>query len=93
MRVRSQSQRFDLAEKRRALDALNITVLWYPDKPPDIHGSIPMRIVTNAVACTALPPQGYALFSKGLQAAQHRVGGIEDRLGEETQPHQLRSLM
>jgi len=47
-RVRSELQHFTLEEQRRALDALNITVIWHPDKPPDIRGSIPVSITTSA---------------------------------------------
>lgn len=43
-RVRAELQTFTLDEKRRALDALNVTVVWHPGKPPEIHGSIPMHI-------------------------------------------------
>ena len=32
-------QRFDLAEKRLALEALGTTVIWHPDKPLEIRGS------------------------------------------------------
>src|SRR5438876_947856 len=38
--VRQELHAFSLEEKRRALDALDITVAWHPDKPPDIHGSM-----------------------------------------------------
>jgi len=37
-----------MEEKRLALEALNITVVWHPEKAPDITGSIPMEIATNA---------------------------------------------
>jgi len=47
--VRSELQYFTLEEQRRALDALNITVIWHPGEPPEIHGSIPVGIVTNAL--------------------------------------------
>jgi site-specific DNA recombinase len=47
-------QRFDLAEKRLALEALGITVVWHPDKPLEIRGSIPIEeIVSNAIRCDA----------------------------------------
>jgi site-specific DNA recombinase len=38
-------ERFNDAEKRQALDALNITVRWTPGKPLVIEGSIPIEIV------------------------------------------------
>jgi len=46
--VRAQLQHFTLEEKRQALKALNITVIWHPGKPLKIHGSIPVTIPTNA---------------------------------------------
>jgi len=48
-RVRSQLQTFTREEQRRALEALNITVLWKHGSPLSIHGSIPVGIATNAV--------------------------------------------
>jgi hypothetical protein len=39
---------FTLEEKQRALEALNITVIWRPGEPPEIHGSLPIEIVPNA---------------------------------------------
>ena len=47
-RVKKNLHSFDLAEKRLALAALNITVTWHPDKPLDIQGSIPVTIETDA---------------------------------------------
>jgi site-specific DNA recombinase len=47
-RVRSGLQHPTIEEKRRALEALNITVVWHPEKPLQIKGSIPVRIVSNA---------------------------------------------
>ena len=46
-RVRSALQHFTLEEKQRAMEALNIAVVWHPDKAPDIHGSISMSIASN----------------------------------------------
>jgi hypothetical protein len=46
--VKKNLNSFDLAEKRLALAALNITVTWHPDKPLDIQGSIPVTIETDA---------------------------------------------
>ena len=48
-RVRSELQRFTIEEKRRALEALNITVVWHLEEPPEIRGSIPVHIVSNAL--------------------------------------------
>ena len=48
-RVRSQLQTFTGEEQRRALEALNITVLWKHGSPLSIRGSIPVGIATNAV--------------------------------------------
>jgi len=36
-----------MVEKRLALEALNISVLWHPDKPLEIAGSIPADIASN----------------------------------------------
>ena len=47
-RVRAELQQFTLDEKRQALEALNITVIWHPEQPPEIHGSIPVGLVSNA---------------------------------------------
>src|SRR5262249_9596576 len=55
-RVRAQLQHapFTLEEKRRALEALNITVTWHPTWPtPKIEGSLSpeiFAIVSNALA-------------------------------------------
>jgi site-specific DNA recombinase len=46
--VRDSVQHPTIEKKRLALEALNITVVWHPEKPPQIKGSVPMRIVTNA---------------------------------------------
>jgi len=51
-RVRSALQHFTLEEKRRALDALNITVVWHPGDAPEMHGSIPMAIAANTPSWT-----------------------------------------
>jgi hypothetical protein len=48
VRVRSELLHFTLEEKRRALEALSIMVVWYPEKPPGIHGSILVTIATRA---------------------------------------------
>jgi hypothetical protein len=47
-RVRAELHTFTLDEKRQALEALNITVIWRPEEPPEIHGSIPIAIVSSA---------------------------------------------
>jgi site-specific DNA recombinase len=47
-RVRSALSTFTLDEKRRALEALHITVRWHPEETPEILGSIPVTVVTNA---------------------------------------------
>ncbi len=46
-RVQSELQHFTLDEKRRALEVLDLTVIWHPDKPPEMYGSIPVTIVSN----------------------------------------------
>jgi site-specific DNA recombinase len=56
-RVRSHLQHFTLEEKQLVLEALGITLVWHPDTPLHICGSIPIEeIVSNAVRCDA-PPQ------------------------------------
>ena len=47
-RVRAELQTFNMEEKRRALEALDIAVIWHPGELPEIHGSISMAIVSNA---------------------------------------------
>jgi site-specific DNA recombinase len=42
-RVRETLHQFDFPEKRHALDALNISVVWHPDKPLEIQGSVPVE--------------------------------------------------
>src|SRR5262249_35260636 len=51
-RVCGNLQRLDYAEKRLALDALNIRVVWHHNKPLEIHGSIPVAIASDAPCCT-----------------------------------------
>jgi site-specific DNA recombinase len=47
-RVRQELQDFTLEEKQRALEALDITVIWHPDWPkPKIEGSLKMDIATS----------------------------------------------
>jgi DNA invertase Pin-like site-specific DNA recombinase len=52
-RVAQNLRVFDLAEKRLALGALNIRVIWYPDQPLEIQGSIPIAIASNAPHCVS----------------------------------------
>ena len=47
-RVRSNLRRFTIAEKRLALDALNIVATWNPGEPLEIQGSIPVCIPSNS---------------------------------------------
>ena len=47
-RVCDTLHRFDNEEKRLALNALNIAAVWYPDKPFEIQGSIPVAIASDA---------------------------------------------
>jgi site-specific DNA recombinase len=51
-RVCRNLQRLDYAEKRLALDALNIRVVWHHNKPLEMHGSIPVAIASDAPCCT-----------------------------------------
>jgi hypothetical protein len=55
-RVRSELQTFTMDEKRRVLEMLGITVVWYPDRQPEIFGSISIEeIASYAVRCNASP--------------------------------------
>jgi len=47
-RVRANLQRFTIEEKRCALEALNIRVVWHPHKPLDIQGSIEVNTDDNS---------------------------------------------
>ena len=51
-RVYRSLQRLDYAEKRLALDALDITVIWHHNKTFEVHGSIPVSIASDAPCCT-----------------------------------------
>ncbi len=46
-RVRSELRTFTMEEKRRALEALDITVIWHPGELPEIHGNISMEAIEN----------------------------------------------
>src|SRR5262249_22841135 len=48
-RARKKLCHFDLEEKRLALEALNITVVWHHDKAPEIQGSIPLDIASGTL--------------------------------------------
>jgi hypothetical protein len=48
-RVTRNLRRLTLAEKQQALEALNIAVVWHPDQPLAITGSIPMEISNGAI--------------------------------------------
>ena len=48
-RVQANLSSLDTAEKRGALQALNIAVVWHPDKPLAITGSIPVVIANSAM--------------------------------------------
>ena len=43
-RVRENLRDFSMQEKYLALEAFNISVLWHPDKPLEIQGSIPIDL-------------------------------------------------
>jgi site-specific DNA recombinase len=46
-RVRGNLCQFSTAEQHVALDVLNIAVIWHPEKPLEIRGSIPIGIASN----------------------------------------------
>lgn len=49
--VQAQLHDFSVDEQRRALQALNITVTWHPDRPLRLQGNIPVDIQTSAPRC------------------------------------------
>jgi len=55
VRVRQEVQHFTPEEKRRALEALNITVVWHPNKPLEIQGSIQEVIENHAIRRPYVP--------------------------------------
>jgi hypothetical protein len=46
-RVRQRLQDFDMAEKRRAIEALDLRVRWSPAQPLVIQGSIPLESIAD----------------------------------------------
>jgi hypothetical protein len=60
-RVRQALQHFTLEEKRKALEALNITATWHPEHPLAIQGSIPVAILTKASRCLVSSQGRYPL--------------------------------
>jgi site-specific DNA recombinase len=56
-RVRQQLQTFDQAEKRLAIEALDIRVSWIPGQPLTIQGSIPIGQIADIPPSRPLPPQ------------------------------------
>jgi len=52
-RVRENLRNFSMEEKRLALAARNITVVWHPEKDPEITGSIPLGIGHSTPGCAA----------------------------------------
>jgi hypothetical protein len=55
-RVRQRLQIFNHAEKRVALEALDIRVSWTPGHPVAIQGSIPIEAIVDSPASRASPP-------------------------------------
>src|SRR5262249_55824732 len=55
VRVRQALRHFTTEEKRRALEALNITVIWHPNKPIKIQGSIQEVIGNDAIRRPYVP--------------------------------------
>lgn len=52
-RVRAALQSFEAAEKRLALEALDIRVTWTPGQPPKIQGTIPIDTIAP------IPPESH----------------------------------
>ena len=52
-RVRENLRSFSMEEKHLALDARNITVIWHPDKPLEMRGSMPVGVGYSMPVCAA----------------------------------------
>jgi len=55
-RVRQQLQTFDQAEKRLAIEALDIRVSWIPEQPLTIQGNIPFGQIATIPSRWSVPP-------------------------------------
>jgi hypothetical protein len=55
-RVRQWLQTFDQAEKRLAIEALDIRVSWIPGQPLTIQGSIPLGQIATIPSGSSVPP-------------------------------------
>ena len=64
-RVRQQLQTFDQAEKRVAIEALDIRVSWIPGQPLAIQGTIPMRQIAAIPSRSSVPPTLAAQTARG----------------------------
>jgi len=56
-RVRENLGDFSMEEQRLAMDALNISVVWHPDKPLKMRGSIPVGVGYSTPGCAAILPR------------------------------------
>jgi site-specific DNA recombinase len=56
-RVHQQLHNFDNTEKRAALEALDIRVIWIPGQPLTIKGSIPVGEIVHSTACRPQYPR------------------------------------
>jgi Skp family chaperone for outer membrane proteins len=54
-RVAENLTNFGFADKRRAIEALGITVVWSREKPLAINGSIPVAIEDYSTCCSSTP--------------------------------------
>ncbi|SRR6266566_1284075 len=52
-RVRENLKGFSMEETYLALSALNVPVVWHPDKPLEIQGSIPVDFAYSTPGCAA----------------------------------------
>jgi hypothetical protein len=83
-RVEVNLSRFDMTEKKRALEALSLTVIWYPDRPIKITGSIPISLdypTSHAPYCMIVKTSRNRLLDlKGYREPEHgHVEGIQSK--------------
>ena len=75
-RVAAVLEAFSMEEKRVALHALGITVVWHHDKPLAIQGSIPVAVASDAPCCRPRRAHGHCRRCRRvLPAARCSPGG------------------
>src|SRR6266702_7813392 len=73
--LRETFPRFDRTERRRALDARNMTVVWLPI-PLEIQESIPGGLDNHAIRCCISPDRIWQRYTgaQGLRANRRGLG-------------------